>query len=95
MRRRTLLAATATAGPAALLPGLDEALADTPAPIGAGPLDARLMTARALLSAYRASPGEVRDRPAIRSIVYDLAERHPRTTGVRELHTAVWRHASD
>lgn len=48
-------------------------------------------TARALLDAYRASPGEVRDRPAIRSIVHELAERHPRTSGVRELHTAVVR----
>jgi transcriptional regulator with XRE-family HTH domain len=46
-------------------------------------------TARALLDAYRASPGEVRDRPAIRSIVTELAERHPRTSGVRELHAAV------
>lgn len=48
-------------------------------------------TARALLDAYRASPGEVRDRPAIRRIVTELAERHPRTSGVRELHTAVTR----
>ncbi|MDX2935582.1 helix-turn-helix domain-containing protein [Streptomyces ipomoeae] len=48
-------------------------------------------TARALLDAYRASPGEVHDRPAIRSIVNELAERHPRTSGVRELHTAVTR----
>ncbi|MER7224267.1 helix-turn-helix domain-containing protein [Streptomyces rubradiris] len=47
-------------------------------------------TAQALLSAYRASPGEVRDRPTIRSIVTELAERHPRTAGVRELHTAVF-----
>ncbi|NJP99029.1 helix-turn-helix domain-containing protein [Streptomyces zingiberis] len=46
-------------------------------------------TARALLEAYRASPGEVRDRPAIRRIVTELAERHPRTSGVRELHAAV------
>jgi transcriptional regulator with XRE-family HTH domain len=46
-------------------------------------------TAQALLSAYRASPGEVRDRPAIRSIVNELAERHPRTVGVRELRVAV------
>ncbi|WP_328377573.1 MULTISPECIES: transcriptional regulator [unclassified Streptomyces] len=46
-------------------------------------------TARALLDAYRASPGEVRDRPAIRAIVDDLADRHPHTSGVRELHTAV------
>ncbi|MCZ9346119.1 transcriptional regulator, partial [Streptomyces sp. TRM76130] len=48
MRRRMLLAATAVAGPAALLVGVDEALADTPAPTGAGALDARLATAREL-----------------------------------------------
>ncbi|MFJ8158811.1 helix-turn-helix domain-containing protein [Streptomyces sp. NPDC094468] len=48
-------------------------------------------TTRALLDAYRASPGEVRDRPAIRHIVSELAERHPRTSGVRELHAAVTR----
>ncbi|MDQ0771566.1 transcriptional regulator with XRE-family HTH domain [Streptomyces aurantiacus] len=46
-------------------------------------------TARALLDAHRASPGEIRDRPAIRSIVNELTERHPHTTGVRELHAAV------
>ncbi|MDQ0780046.1 hypothetical protein QF026_008512 [Streptomyces aurantiacus] len=46
-------------------------------------------TARALLKAHRASPGEIRDRPAIRSTVNELPERHPHTTGVRELHTAV------
>lgn len=46
-------------------------------------------TARALLDAYRASPGEVRDRPAIRAIVDGLTDRHPHTTGVRELHAAV------
>ncbi|MFJ9752962.1 hypothetical protein ACIRVM_45845, partial [Streptomyces chartreusis] len=46
-------------------------------------------TAHALLDAYRASPGEVRDRPAIRAIVDELAERHPRITGVRELRTAL------
>lgn len=51
-------------------------------------------TARELLSAYRLSPAEVRDRPAIRSIVYELADRHPRTAGVRELHAAVRRQAS-
>jgi hypothetical protein len=44
---------------------------------------------RALLDAYRVSPGEVRDRPTIRSIVTGLAERYPRTVGVRELHIAV------
>ncbi|MFJ7187679.1 helix-turn-helix domain-containing protein [Streptomyces bacillaris] len=48
-------------------------------------------TARALLDACRASPGEVRDRPAIRSIVDELAERHPRTSGVRELRAAMAR----
>lgn len=46
-------------------------------------------TARTLLDAHRASPGEVRDRPAIRRIVVELAERHPHTSGVRELHSAV------
>ncbi|WP_405898110.1 helix-turn-helix domain-containing protein [Streptomyces sp. NBC_00727] len=46
-------------------------------------------TARALLDAHRASPGEVRDRPAIRSIVTELAQRHPRAVGVRELRAAV------
>ncbi|MEV7471311.1 helix-turn-helix transcriptional regulator [Streptomyces kronopolitis] len=50
-------------------------------------------TALALLGAYRASPGEVRDRPAIRGIVDELAQRHPRTSGVRELHDAVARAA--
>ncbi|MEU8623132.1 helix-turn-helix transcriptional regulator [Streptomyces sp. NPDC048623] len=48
-------------------------------------------TARALLDAHRTSPGEVRDRPAIRSIITDLARRHPRTPGVHELRTAVSR----
>jgi len=46
-------------------------------------------TAHALLSAYRASPGEVRDRPAIRAIADDLAARHPYTPGVRELSNAL------
>lgn len=41
-----------------------------------------------LLSALRVSPGEVRDRPAIRQIVSDLAVRHPRVSGVRELVAA-------
>jgi len=50
-------------------------------------------TAQALLAAHRASPSEVRDRPAIRSIVYELTERDPRTTGVRELHAAVHQQA--
>lgn len=42
-------------------------------------------TADALLAAVRVSRGEVRDRPAIRRIVIDLTERHPRVPGVREL----------
>lgn len=46
-------------------------------------------TAAELLSAVRVSPGEVRDRPAIRQIVSDLRSRHPRVTGVRELAAAV------
>ncbi|MFJ2819354.1 MULTISPECIES: helix-turn-helix domain-containing protein [unclassified Streptomyces] len=46
-------------------------------------------TAAELLSAARVSPGEVRDRPAIRQIVGDLRARHPRVTGVRELVAAV------
>lgn len=50
-------------------------------------------TAQALLAAHRASPAEVRDRPAIRSIVYELTERQPRTTGARELHAAVHQQA--
>jgi transcriptional regulator with XRE-family HTH domain len=45
--------------------------------------------AHALLGAHRASPGEVRDRPAIRAIVAELAERHPHTSGVRQLRTAM------
>ncbi|MYX26781.1 helix-turn-helix domain-containing protein [Streptomyces sp. SID8381] len=48
-------------------------------------------TARELLAAMRVSPGEVRDRPAIRSIVSELSSRHPRTPGVRELTLAVAR----
>ncbi|WP_329359644.1 transcriptional regulator [Streptomyces anulatus] len=42
-------------------------------------------TAAELLSALRASPGEVRDRPAIRTIATDLRTRHAQTAGVREL----------
>lgn len=45
-------------------------------------------TAHELLSALRVSPGEVRDRPAIRQIVSDLSTRHPRVGGVRELAAA-------
>lgn len=46
-------------------------------------------TALALLAAHRVAPAEVRNRPAIRSIVTGLARRHPRTIGVKELATAV------
>lgn len=53
MRRRTLLTATATAAPATLLTGLDEALADTPAPSSARPLDGRLAAARGLYGSPR------------------------------------------
>lgn len=42
-------------------------------------------TTHALLAAHRAAPAEVRDRPSIRSIVTALAQRHPHTSGVREL----------
>ena len=45
-------------------------------------------TTRELLAAMRVSPGEVRDRPAIRAIVTDLVRRHPRSPGVRELSLA-------
>lgn len=45
-------------------------------------------TATELLSAARVSPGEVRDRPAIRTIISDLRTKHPRTPGVRELAAA-------
>ncbi len=48
-------------------------------------------TTRSLLEAYRASPAEVRDRPAIRSIVDELAQRHPHTRGVKELHATTAR----
>lgn len=44
--------------------------------------------ADALLAALRVSPAEVRDRPAIRSVVRDLSTRHPRVSGVRELAMA-------
>jgi hypothetical protein len=46
-------------------------------------------TAHALLDAHRQAPAEVRDRPAIRKIVTDLATQHPRATGVHQLATIV------
>lgn len=48
-------------------------------------------TARELLAALRASPGEVRDRPAIRQTVAELSSSHPRISGVRELSGAIAR----
>ncbi|GAA2350046.1 helix-turn-helix transcriptional regulator [Streptomyces cuspidosporus] len=45
-------------------------------------------TAAELLAAVRVSPGEVRDRPAIRKIVTELRSRHPHVPGVRELVAA-------
>ncbi|MEU8954907.1 helix-turn-helix transcriptional regulator [Streptomyces sp. NPDC048518] len=46
-------------------------------------------TAAALLAAHREAPAEVRDRPSMRAIVTELAERHPRTASVRQLAAAV------
>ncbi|AJE82643.1 MULTISPECIES: helix-turn-helix domain-containing protein [Streptomyces] len=46
-------------------------------------------TAAALLSAHREAPAEVRDRPGIRRIATQLAERHPRTSSVRQLTAAL------
>ncbi|TXL83971.1 helix-turn-helix transcriptional regulator [Streptomyces sp. IB2014 016-6] len=51
-------------------------------------------TAHALLAAHRTAPAEVRDRPSIRAIVTDLAQRHPRTSGVRELVAATRQRAA-
>lgn len=45
-------------------------------------------TAAELLSAVHVSPGEVRDRPAIRKIVTDLRSQYPHVAGVRELIAA-------
>jgi transcriptional regulator with XRE-family HTH domain len=46
-------------------------------------------TAEALLTAHGHAPAEVRDRPAIRNIVTELARRHPHVAGVQELTAAV------
>ncbi|WP_323369113.1 transcriptional regulator [Streptomyces alkaliterrae] len=46
-------------------------------------------TAQSLLDAYRAAPTEVRDRPAIRSLVTHLNDKHHQLTEVRELARAV------
>ena len=48
-----------------------------------------------LLAAARQTSAEVRDRPAIRAIAPELAERHPRVTGVRELAAVVRRGTSN
>ncbi|ANS70755.1 transcriptional regulator, XRE family protein [Streptomyces lincolnensis] len=53
------------------------ALGDAGATLEAGKNLRPDQTARALLDACRTSPGEVRDRPAIRSSVSELTERHP------------------
>jgi transcriptional regulator with XRE-family HTH domain len=45
--------------------------------------------AHALLAAHREAPGEVRDRPSIRGVVEELALRHTRMSGVRELTAAM------
>jgi transcriptional regulator with XRE-family HTH domain len=47
---------------------------------------------RALLAAHSQAPAEVRDRPAIRKIVTELAERHHRVAGVGQLAAAVGHH---
>ncbi|MEV6011825.1 helix-turn-helix transcriptional regulator [Streptomyces sp. NPDC051976] len=46
-------------------------------------------TAASLLDAARVAPAEVRERPAIRRIVIELQQRHPRVSGVRELAAVV------
>ncbi|RLU94709.1 transcriptional regulator [Streptomyces griseocarneus] len=46
-------------------------------------------TADALLEALRVSPAEVRDRPAIRRVAAELLDRHPHTTGVRDLASCI------
>ena len=46
-------------------------------------------TAEALMAAFKESPQEVRDRPAIRLIVDELDRRHSRAAGVKDLVDAV------
>ncbi len=93
MRRRTLFTATAAAGPAALLTGLDEALADVPAPTGAGPLDTRMATARALFDKgahqqlLTALPGLIADGHAAASRRRELDQA--RLSSVYSLATAL------
>ncbi|MGW2082480.1 hypothetical protein ACWCOW_37175 [Streptomyces sp. NPDC001939] len=45
-------------------------------------------TVDALMAALRASPGEVVDGSSICGLVGEVAHRHPRTAGVRELVAA-------
>lgn len=52
-------------------------------------------TVQALLAAHSHVPGEVRDRPAILSIVTELSRRHPKVSGVRELAVAAGLGRSD
>ncbi|MET7852358.1 transcriptional regulator [Streptomyces avermitilis] len=49
-------------------------------------------TAQSLLDAFRVTPAEVQDRPAMRVIVTELHHKHPRVSGVRELSRAVLAH---
>ncbi|MEU4918834.1 helix-turn-helix transcriptional regulator [Streptomyces parvus] len=51
-------------------------------------------TTTELLSAVRVSPGEVRDRPAIRRMVTEIHSRHPRTTGIKDLVKAAGLHSA-
>lgn len=51
-------------------------------------------TARALIIAHRYAPTEVRDRPSIRDIVTQLAQRYPNAAGVQTLFTALANRAS-
>lgn len=47
--------------------------------------DKPAQTAESLMAAFKESPQEVRDRPAIRGIVNALRQRHLKVAGVREL----------
>ncbi|MYV99057.1 helix-turn-helix transcriptional regulator [Streptomyces sp. SID3343] len=46
-------------------------------------------TVAALMEALREAPAEVRNRPSMRALTHDLAQRHPRAVGVKELVRAV------
>ncbi|MEU2585746.1 hypothetical protein ABZ612_22875 [Streptomyces avermitilis] len=45
--------------------------------------------AQSLLDAFRVTPAEVQDRPAMRAIVRELHHKRPRVSGVSELSRAV------